>query len=46
MRRPPLDLSIYLVTDTVMGSELGVAATVSAAVGAAGLAALRAGGPA
>jgi thiamine monophosphate synthase len=34
MRRPPLDLSIYLVTNTVMCGELGVAATVSAAVGA------------
>jgi thiamine-phosphate pyrophosphorylase len=30
----PLDLSIYLVTDTVMCGQLGVAATVSAAVGA------------
>ncbi|MBE3074466.1 MAG: thiamine phosphate synthase, partial [Actinobacteria bacterium] len=34
MRRPPLDLSLYLVTDTVMCDQLGVAATVSAAVGA------------
>ena len=34
MRRPPLDLSIYLVTDTVMCGQFGVAATVSAAVGA------------
>ena len=32
--RKPLDLSIYLVTDTVMCDELGVAPTVSAAVGA------------
>jgi thiamine-phosphate pyrophosphorylase len=31
--RTPLDLSIYLVTDTVMCGALGVAATVSAAVG-------------
>jgi thiamine-phosphate pyrophosphorylase len=30
----PLDLSIYLVTDTVMCGQFGVAATVSAAVGA------------
>ncbi|MEP7034955.1 MAG: thiamine phosphate synthase [Dermatophilaceae bacterium] len=34
MRRPPLDLSIYLVTDTAMCGQLGVVATVSAAVGA------------
>lgn len=34
MGRPPLDLSIYLVTDSAMCGELGVAATVSAAVGA------------
>lgn len=34
MRRPPLDLSIYLVTDTVMCGQFGVVATVSAAVGA------------
>ena len=34
MGRPPLDLSIYLVTDTLMCGQLGVAATVSAAVGA------------
>ena len=34
MGRPPLDLSIYLVTDTAMCSQLGVVATVSAAVGA------------
>jgi thiamine-phosphate pyrophosphorylase len=33
-RRPRLDLSLYLVTDTAMCQELGVAATVSAAVGA------------
>jgi thiamine-phosphate pyrophosphorylase len=32
--RTPLDLSIYLVTDTVMCGRFGVAATVSAAVGA------------
>lgn len=32
--RKPLDLSIYLVTDTAMCGRLGVAATVSAAVGA------------
>ena len=32
MTQPPLDLSIYLVTDTVMCGQLGVAATVSAAV--------------
>jgi thiamine-phosphate pyrophosphorylase len=32
--RTPLDLSIYLVTDIVMCGELGVVATVSAAVGA------------
>jgi len=34
MGRPPLDLSLYLVTDTMMCGQLGVAATVSAAVGA------------
>lgn len=34
MTRPPLDLSLYLVTDTAMCGSLGVAATVSAAVGA------------
>jgi len=34
MRRPPLDLSLYLVTDTKMCDQLGVAATVLAAVGA------------
>jgi thiamine-phosphate pyrophosphorylase len=34
MRRPPLDLSLYLVTDTLMCGQFGVAATVSAAVGA------------
>lgn len=34
MRRPPLDLSLYLVTDTVMCGQFGVVATVSAAVGA------------
>jgi thiamine-phosphate pyrophosphorylase len=34
MGRTALDLSIYLVTDTVMCSRLGVVATVSAAVGA------------
>ena len=33
-RRPPLDLSLYLVTDTVMCHQFGLAATVSAAVGA------------
>jgi thiamine-phosphate pyrophosphorylase len=32
--RPPLDLSLYLVTDTAMCDKLGVAATASAAVGA------------
>lgn len=32
MLRTPLDLSIYLVTDTIMCGEFGVAATVSAAV--------------
>jgi thiamine-phosphate pyrophosphorylase len=32
--KAPLDLSIYLVTDTVMCGRFGVAATVSAAVGA------------
>ena len=34
MARPPLDLSLYLVTDTVLCGEFGVTATVSAAVGA------------
>jgi thiamine-phosphate pyrophosphorylase len=34
VRQEPVDLSIYLVTDTVMCGQLGVAATVSAAVGA------------
>jgi thiamine-phosphate pyrophosphorylase len=34
MPRPAPDLSLYLVTDTVMCDRLGVAATVSAAVGA------------
>ena len=34
MTRPPLDLSIYLVTDTALCGEFGVAATVSAAVSA------------
>ncbi len=34
MPRPAPDLSLYLVTDTVMCGRLGVAATVSAAVGA------------
>jgi thiamine-phosphate pyrophosphorylase len=33
-RRPRLDLSLYLVTDTAMCDGLGVAATVSAAVAA------------
>jgi thiamine-phosphate pyrophosphorylase len=33
-RRPPLDLSLYLVTDSAMCREFGLAATVSAAVGA------------
>jgi thiamine-phosphate pyrophosphorylase len=33
-RRPPLDLSLYLVTDTLMCHQFGLAATVSAAVGA------------
>jgi len=33
-RRPPLDLSLYLVTDTAMCHHFGLAATVSAAVGA------------
>lgn len=32
MRRPPLDLSLYLVTDTRMCGEYGVGATVAAAV--------------
>jgi thiamine-phosphate pyrophosphorylase len=31
--RTPLDLSVYLVTDTIMCGRFGVAATVSAAVG-------------
>ena len=34
MPRPPLDLSLYLVTDTVLCGQFGVTATVSAAVGA------------
>jgi thiamine-phosphate pyrophosphorylase len=34
MRRPPLDLSIYLVTDTALCGQFGVVATVSAAAGA------------
>lgn len=34
MGRSPLDLSLYLVTDTILCGQLGVAATVSAAVGA------------
>ena len=34
MGRPPLDLSLYLVTDTTMCSQFGVVATVLAAVGA------------
>lgn len=34
MGRTPLDLSLYLVTDTTLCGQLGVAATVSAAVGA------------
>jgi len=33
-RRPTLDLSLYLVTDPAMCDELGLVATVSAAVGA------------
>jgi thiamine-phosphate pyrophosphorylase len=33
-RRPPLDLSLYLVTDTAMCHHFGLAATVSAAVDA------------
>jgi thiamine-phosphate pyrophosphorylase len=33
-RRPPLDLSLYLVTDPAMCDQFGLAATVSAAVGA------------
>jgi thiamine-phosphate pyrophosphorylase len=33
-RRPALDLSLYLVTDTAMCRQFGLAATVSAAVGA------------
>ena len=33
-RRPPLDLSLYLVTDPVMCHEFGLAETVSAAIGA------------
>ncbi|HEY4991143.1 MAG TPA: thiamine phosphate synthase, partial [Nakamurella sp.] len=32
--RPPLDLSVYLVTDTALCAEIGVAATVTAAVAA------------
>lgn len=32
--RPPLDLSLYLVTDMVMCRQFGLVATVSAAVGA------------
>ena len=34
MDRPLLDLSLYLVTDTILCGQFGVAATVSAAVGA------------
>jgi len=34
MGRPLLDLSLYLVTDTVLCGQFGVTATVSAAVGA------------
>ena len=34
MGRPPLDLSLYLVTDTALCGHFGVTATVSAAVGA------------
>jgi thiamine-phosphate pyrophosphorylase len=34
MGRPPLNLSLYLVTDTIMCGQLGVAATVLQAVGA------------
>lgn len=34
MHRPPLNLSLYLVTDTVLCGQFGVTATVSAAVGA------------
>ena len=34
MGRLPLDLSLYLVTDTLMCGQFGVVATVSAAVGA------------
>ena len=30
--RPPLDLSLYLVTDTALCGEYGVAATVAAAI--------------
>lgn len=33
-RRPPLDLSLYLVTDTAMCGQVGVPATVAAAVAA------------
>jgi thiamine-phosphate pyrophosphorylase len=33
-RRPPLDLSLYLVTDPVMCHQFGLAETVSAAIGA------------
>ncbi len=32
--RPPLDLSLYLVTDTAMCARLGVPTTVAAAVAA------------
>ena len=32
--RPPLDLSVYLVTDTALCAEIGVVATVTAAVAA------------
>ena len=34
MGRPPVDLSLYLVTDTAICGQFGVVATVSAAVGA------------
>lgn len=34
MGRPPLDLSLYLVTDTILCAQFGVAATATAAVGA------------
>jgi len=33
-RRPPLDLSLYLVTDAVMCDQLGLAETVATAIGA------------